>query len=130
MVPVIIGGKTTAAGNVVISANIAATSFGKVTISDMLEAAIEKENAGEVAIFGANKKITLKLPYPKRQLFGMGNFNAIHNINDKNSPVKLKIQKNTDSLQFKRWFDHSKVIDVNGEPLVVYHGTDWQGRFC
>ena len=100
-----------------------------MTISDMLEAAIEKENAGEVAIFGANKKIALKLPYPKRQLFGMGNFNAIHNINDKDSPVKLKIQKNTDSLQFKRWFDHSKVVNADGEPLVVYHRTDWQGWF-
>ena len=52
----------------------------------------------------------------------MGNFNAIHNINDKDSPVKLKIQKNADSLQFKRWFDHSKVVNANGEPLVVYYG--------
>ena len=28
------------------------------------------------------------------------------------------------SLQFKKWFGKSKVVDQNGEPLVVYHGTD------
>lgn len=30
---------------------------------------------------------------------------------------------NTDSEAFKRWFGDSKVVDENGEPLVVYHGT-------
>lgn len=30
-------------------------------------------------------------------------------------------QTNTDA--FKRWFGDSKVVDENGEPLVVYHGT-------
>jgi hypothetical protein len=29
----------------------------------------------------------------------------------------------TDSSAFKKWFGDSKVVDENGEPLVVYHGT-------
>jgi hypothetical protein len=29
----------------------------------------------------------------------------------------------TDTPAFKRWFGDSKVVDANGEPLVVYHGT-------
>lgn len=29
----------------------------------------------------------------------------------------------TDSKEFKRWFGNSKVVDGNGAPLVVYHGT-------
>lgn len=29
----------------------------------------------------------------------------------------------TESPAFKRWFGNSKVVDKNGEPLVVYHGT-------
>ena len=29
-----------------------------------------------------------------------------------------------DSPAFKRWFGDSKVVDENGKPLVVYHGTD------
>ena len=31
--------------------------------------------------------------------------------------------KVTESPAFKRWFGDSKVVDENGEPLVVYHGT-------
>lgn len=30
---------------------------------------------------------------------------------------------NTDSEAFKNWFGDSKVVDENGDPLVVYHGT-------
>lgn len=29
-----------------------------------------------------------------------------------------------DTPEFKRWFGDSKVVDENGEPLVVYHGTN------
>jgi hypothetical protein len=29
----------------------------------------------------------------------------------------------TDTPEFKKWFGDSKVVDGNGEPLVVYHGT-------
>ena len=29
----------------------------------------------------------------------------------------------TETRQFKRWFGDSKVVDRDGEPLVVYHGT-------
>ena len=30
----------------------------------------------------------------------------------------------TETAAFKKWFDGSKVVDENGEPLVVYHGTN------
>jgi hypothetical protein len=33
-------------------------------------------------------------------------------------------QKVTDNPNFKKWFGDSKVVDENGEPLVVYHGTN------
>lgn len=32
-------------------------------------------------------------------------------------------EKGTESKYFKKWFDDSKVVDENGKPLVVYHGT-------
>jgi hypothetical protein len=41
--------------------------------------------------------------------------------------AKLWNEKGTDSPYFKKWFGKSKVVDDNGEPLVVYHGT--KGRF-
>lgn len=33
-------------------------------------------------------------------------------------------QPKTDTPEFKAWFGDSKVVDANGEPLVVYHGTN------
>jgi hypothetical protein len=30
----------------------------------------------------------------------------------------------TETPEFKRWFGDSKVVDANGKPLVVYHGTN------
>lgn len=33
------------------------------------------------------------------------------------------IKESTTSSQFKSWFGDSKVVDDNGEPLVMYHGT-------
>lgn len=33
----------------------------------------------------------------------------------------------TDTPEFKRWFSGSKVVDADGKPLVVYHGTEKAG---
>lgn len=35
-----------------------------------------------------------------------------------------KVEANTDPEAFKRWFGNSKVVDADGKPLVVYHGTN------
>jgi len=34
-----------------------------------------------------------------------------------------------DTEAFRRWFGDSKVVDAQGEPLVVYHGTDKGGFY-
>lgn len=34
-------------------------------------------------------------------------------------------EKGTDSKYFKKWFGDSKVVDEEGKPLVVYHGSLW-----
>ena len=49
----------------------------------------------------------------------------VPNITDPGFPVKGNFKKQTEILQFKRWFGDSKVVDKDGKPLVVYHGTDW-----
>ena len=36
---------------------------------------------------------------------------------------KERGMKQTDTPEFKKWFGDSKVVDENGKPLVVYHGT-------
>jgi hypothetical protein len=37
--------------------------------------------------------------------------------------LKSTAARQTDTASFKRWFGDSKVVDENGAPLVVYHGT-------
>jgi len=45
-------------------------------------------------------------------------------------PVNVRLTRrfaqatSTASDAFKKWFGNSKVVDKNGKPLVVYHGTD------
>ena len=34
------------------------------------------------------------------------------------------INRRPETPEFKKWFGDSKVVDADGEPLVVYHGTD------
>jgi len=34
-----------------------------------------------------------------------------------------QVARQTDTPAFKKWFGNSKVVDKNGDPLVVYHGT-------
>jgi hypothetical protein len=38
----------------------------------------------------------------------------------------LQLYKQTRSKEFKDWFGDSKVVDENGEPLLVYHGSDFK----
>lgn len=45
------------------------------------------------------------------------------NANNINEAVKEWAEKGVESKYFKKWFGDSKVVDENGEPLVVYHGS-------
>jgi hypothetical protein len=42
---------------------------------------------------------------------------------DDTVPLSAAMQRIQNLPAFKRWFGDSKVVDENGEPLVVYHGT-------
>lgn len=45
---------------------------------------------------------------------------------EKLNAIKEWKEKGTDSKYFKKWFGDSKVVDENGKPLVVYHGSLWK----
>jgi len=32
--------------------------------------------------------------------------------------------KATETPEFKRWFGNSKLVDKDGKPLMLYHGTN------
>jgi hypothetical protein len=42
---------------------------------------------------------------------------------DPNDPNISAARKQTETPEFKRWFGDSKVVDAQGKPLVVYHGS-------
>ena len=42
---------------------------------------------------------------------------------DGSDNVRYAAQLQTETPAFKRWFGDSKVVDADGKPLVVYHGT-------
>ena len=42
---------------------------------------------------------------------------------EKLNAIKEWKEKGADSKYFKKWFGDSKVVDENGKPLVVYHGS-------
>lgn len=48
-------------------------------------------------------------------------FNDLLGLTDRKNAIEIKSKVLSDS--FKQWFGQSKVVDENGEPLVVYHGS-------
>lgn len=55
-------------------------------------------------------------------------FQSIESAGAENNQTALAKQewkkKGTESKFFKKWFGNSKVVDENGKPLIVYHGSE------
>ena len=43
----------------------------------------------------------------------------VHSISDPGSPVNIRIGNITDTLQFKKWFKGSKVVDNTGKQCPI-----------
>lgn len=43
-------------------------------------------------------------------------------FNPEQADIRYSVRQ-TNTPEFKKWFGNSKVVDENGDPLVVYHGT-------
>lgn len=117
--------------------NAITSMYGKNhSISKVLKNAINDENNGNFRMYylDVTKATALlqvaKVPMPKMPATHDGGF--IHNLSDPWSPVKLKYGSVTETQQFKRWFgdwknhpeNASKVVNADGTPKVVYHGTN------
>lgn len=110
-----------------IDSNNIATVFRKGNaITKLLTDALEKENAGETGVYYWKKKEARDLFESAGVQFPGGSMQdgLIHSILKNDSPVNRKFVEQTETKQFKRWFGDSKVVDRDGEPLVVYHATD------
>ena len=117
----------------IIDVNLVATYFNKNNIHDLIKEAIALENNNQVGFYYLDKKRTQSIikrtGYQLPSVLNNLSSNII--IRKIDSNVNKKIKKITQSQQFVRWFGDwqnkpksaSKVVDGNGEPLVVYHQT-------
>jgi hypothetical protein len=104
------------------------------SVGNLVSEAIALENIGDTGIFYA-KKEALTLPgagvqFPIRLQQSIASSDGI--LADFSEKVNMNISSATESQQFKRWFgdwqnnpkNASKVVNEDGTPKVVYHGTD------
>ena len=109
------------------------SSVYEKSVKSLVAEAIAQENAGEIGVYYA-KKEALTLPaagvqFPARLQQSIASDGIVHRFSEK---VNMKISENIQSQQFKRWFGDwqndpasaSKVVNEDGTPKVVYHGTN------
>ena len=109
-----------------INVNMISSAYGrKNAITTLLENAIEKENNQSIGVYYINKTEAHDL-YARSgvQFPGTALQDGLnHSIFDAGSPVNKNYLPQTETRQFKRWFGKSKVVNDDGTPKVVYHGT-------
>lgn len=113
-----------------IDSNVVKSVFAKDNaLSKLLLDAIKKEESGKgFGLYYWNKEKSLSLLRTAGlQLPGILPADGFaHNINDPGSPIKPFIADQTDTQQFKRWFGKSKIVNEDGSPKIVYHGSSVQ----
>lgn len=109
------------------------SSVYEKSVKNLVAEAIAQENAGDIGIFYA-KKEALTLPaagvqFPVRLQQSIASNSIVHRFSEK---VNMKISEVAQSQQFKRWFGDwqndpakaSKIVNADGTPKVMYHGTN------
>lgn len=92
---------------------------------EFAEAVSEKKSPSDTFIRRAFQKIDRFLKSMASALRGNG-FQTVEDVFGRAAGGEVGArdqQSNTDGPAFKEWFGDSKVVDKNGNPLVVYHGT-------
>lgn len=112
--------------------NAISSAYEKNT-AGLVNEAIAQFNAGENSVFyvkkGAANLLGAGVQFPE-QLKAAASSDGI--VRKFDSKINMSVQNVTESQQFKRWFgdwqNHperaSKVVNADGTPKVVYHGTN------
>lgn len=108
------------------------SSVYEKSVKNLVTEAIAQENSGDIGVYYA-KKEALTLPgagvqFPIQLQQSIASTGIVHRFSEK---VNMKISETVQSQQFKRWFGDwqndpahaSKVVNEDGTPKVVYHGT-------
>ncbi len=136
IVPVVIDGLGHQNG-IIIDSNALTSVYGRNNSLKMLANAINDEANGNLfSVYYLNKNKATALLQGSRvtmpKMPTIRNDGFVHSITETNSPVKPKFENVTLTRQFKRWFGDwekspskaSKVVNEDGTPKIVYHGTD------
>ncbi len=118
---------TSLMNNMILDSNNIATLFQKGNAIDkLMEDAIKKEKAGSASVYYWDKTEARTLyALAGVQFSGEPIKDGLnHSIFDANSPVKAQYLPQTETKQFKRWFGKSKIVNKDGSPKIVYHGTN------
>jgi len=75
----------------------------------------EAKDSGHDGIIRDNEVVAFKPEQIKSAIGNSGTF-------DSSSP-RIDFSDDTETPAFRRWFGNSKVVDKDGDPLVVYHGS-------
>ena len=120
-----------------IDSNAMTSVFAKSNALTQLNNAIINTVSGKVELFYWNKKeATALLQSAGLQLSSsLPQDGFVHSIHENGSNVKTKIENVFETQQFKRWFGDwqnnpkkaSKVVNADGTPMVVYHGSGVRG---
>lgn len=78
---------------------------------------MEKTGMSEAELEGVLEKINVRV-------VELGENEAKDFVNSMLGVAVFQGKDQTETPEFKAWFGNSKVVDENGKPLVVYHGTD------
>lgn len=120
VVPILLDG-TSERGK--INAHVMTSAQGRSNaFTELVKNAVDKENQGIPSILYAQKNAE---PVANAEGVQFPNGFAFDSVNHNITDVGLKVKPQTETLQFKNWFADSKVVDADGKPLVVYHGTNW-----
>ena len=125
LVAIQVGGKGVVNSNT-LDSNKVSTVHGNDDVLYRLSEAIDMHNNGMTSLFYINKDKTTNVfrsagnPIP-RGLNAIDGF--IHSITDPGSPVKMRIVNQTQTRQFKNWFKGSKIVNADGTPKIMYHGS-------
>ena len=119
-------------GNERMDVNVLSSAYERNVVS-LVKEAIAQENTGKIGVYYAKKEATnligAGVRFPVQLQKKMTSNPIIRSFDEK---VNMKIVDDTQSQQFKRWFgdwqnhpeEASKVVNEDGTPKVVYHGTN------
>lgn len=104
--------------------NVLSSVYNK-NVTNLVNESIALENSGDIGVYYAKKEastlIGAGVQFPVQLQKKMASNPIIRSFDEK---INMKISDVTQSLQFKRWFGKSKVVNKDGTPRVVYHFTD------